>query len=695
MKPLHQTARILLFLWLMSGFVLSPALADNRVRQTFQQDAPSDTLTYWEGALSSVSMGSWSPNASQQVEQLIGQIQTLKSSFSPQSVDFITAIIRDYLEVIDGTPETLAQHYGLNKDQDMAIYLDGLSPIIQLAVASPDPIRRIVMDAVAASESPIKKAAWNGREVFLWDVVREPHLGFAIVFEPKRVTFGLYSDMDTQARTWRRLGLIPEAQSVFSHGTLAEIQQQYPFIGVFEGFVDLRRWVEFLSMDPRHLATQDLMLLDPSTEKQTSAVCQQEYAGLVENFPLFAAGYERFRRSENGVDGRVSGYLAIKQQANTAALVSLNGHLANHANSDRGQIASLAVGLDTQGVLAAITPLWEALADAEFVCPELRTWQQAVGPYNPATLAVGLALAQGVQGAAISLFDLTGLFDASDAGGVDALFTLSSSQPAALPALLSMLPQLQGAKLPTDSTPVPLRFGELPPSLVPMASIRGNHLAITLGPKSAQMAKSLDNEPLNQRGWLSMIVNSDRLSAQVFEPMWTSGTFTNSLEAEACIQMSLGASALRDSHVQMALKAGVNPQGVSVTIDQQTALNAQQRTPSLPVGAFDLATMGNGCQWEVFGTETLSPNGEGSYDILAPFDACSTWTARYQWQQRGRRLFYVETEALGRDDCGTPLVPQEPSNYDCVIVQSNDSGFSCLFQYEGGDMDLFRYTLKE
>ena len=691
----QRAIQVILSIWLSCAVLPQQAFADPAVRAAFQQDAPADALTYWEGSLSAIAMGTWSPNATQQVEQVIGQIQSLKSELSPEAVGLIVEIMRDYLQVISSTPSALADHYGLQPDQDMALYLDGLAPIIHVAVRSPEAIRTIVMRAVNASGSPLTTATWNGHEVFLWEVVREPHLGFAIVFEPQRVTFGLYSEHDTQARTWRRLGLTPEVHSVYSEGTLAAIQQQYPFSGVFEGFVDFRQWVAFLSQKPNNTPAQDWQLYDPISQEAPSVNCQQEYQALAEQVPFFAAGYEAFDLSDKGLEARVSGHLAIKQQSSTAGLMSLNGHLSAHATQAWGQMLSIAVGLDTQGVLAAVTPIWQAVANARFSCPQLQALQAQIGPYSPATLAVMLALTQGIQGAALSVVDITGLFEFPNIQTIDALLTVTSAQPAALPALLAMLPQMQGMRLPVDDTPVPLHWGDLPKTLTPMASIQGNHLAITLGPKSAEKAKTLATEPLNHRGWLGLAADSDLMSKQLFDPIVSFTATNDSLEALDCINLTLGAAALRDSHFRLNFQAGVETQGIGFTVNQSLRPGKQKPVPVIPLGDFELASMGDGCRWNPSGTETLTANGEGAYTIQAPFAACSTWRARYQWQQRGSRMFYVETEAMGREQCDDAMVAQEPSQYDCVILQSDKDSFHCLFQYEGGDMDLFRYTLKE
>lgn len=696
MKRLTVENRLIVGLLVAAAlFITQIAQASANQLQSFRLDAPADTLTYWEGSLAALPPSTGNVGTGSQIEQAISELQLLKSDLAPEPLEFLSTLLRDFANVVQTAPNSVAMHYDLTADQDMAFYLDGLAPIIQIAVNSPERIRSLIRSAATSSQTPYKTEFWLGTEVFVWDVLREPHIGLAIVFESKRVTLGFYTDADAEDRTYRRLGLLPETDSVASVGTMTTLQQRHPYLSGMTGFIDTQQWVAAMLQLAPSKATDDLALFSPNISKRQIPACQKEWQAIAVQIPLISGGFERLEKTPLQFLSRYAWHIDVANDEHNALMMTLNGHLADYAVTDHGQIASLAFGIDTQALLPVISTLWSSIAEATFECPDLQALQASLGPMNLGAVAMTTALLQGLQGAALSVYDIASSDTLPLGVSVDALLTLSSTDPDLLAAMLTAIPQLQGVPLINAQKAVPLSRWGLPEHLTPYGVIKGQHLAVFLGPQARKTTDALATEPLNHSGWLGAFGNTKRLHGLLTDVFMNASLATESMDATACIELQQAAETLAASNSQFSARGTLGQQGLSFTVDQTQPLVSTRVPPNGLSGEYRLERLEDACQWVHVGTESLRQDGTGGYQVITPKLGCVTWQSQYHWQHLGSRILFSESRSESRDSCDATFSEEGAVEASCVVIGRDAKGFRCLFQTDEGESELYRYIQQE
>ena len=107
--------------------------------KTFQQNAPADTIFYLDGKLDKqlLQMRQNADLTLAQMELMLSELE-LAGDQEP-AVQFFTVLFADLMNTVAEGNKALIKEYGLAKDMASAIYLDGLAPVIQLAVTDGKP----------------------------------------------------------------------------------------------------------------------------------------------------------------------------------------------------------------------------------------------------------------------------------------------------------------------------------------------------------------------------------------------------------------------------------------------------------------------------------------------------------------------------------------------------------------------------
>ena len=105
------------------------------------------------------------------------------------------------------------------------------------------------------------------------------------------------------------------------------------------------------------------------------------------------------------------------------------------------------------------------------------------------------------------------------------------------------------------------------------------------------------------------------------------------------------------------------------------------------------------CEFSSTDTETINPDGTGSFKIMDYDGQCDIYKSRYTWEQKNNQFIYNETEAQERDDCEEDWIQVDLSDSDpvsCDILRITDSMFECEYidqEYETSS--IYKYILKK
>src|SRR5690606_34244496 len=101
------------------------------------------------------------------------------------------------------------------------------------------------------------------------------------------------------------------------------------------------------------------------------------------------------------------------------------------------KLLALAVGVDLDAVVPVLTKLWRQFIDAPFECEQLQAFQQSANSVNPMMLSMGTAMARGLKGLGIVIYDFHPDPSVPSGLGGDILVSISAEDPVALVSLLT------------------------------------------------------------------------------------------------------------------------------------------------------------------------------------------------------------------------------------------------------------------
>jgi len=668
--------------------------ATSRVLSQFQADAPSDTIFYAEASLAMLSnTGAASLVQGSQVEQFLDMFDRDESlNRSPES-KFLIRLVEDYAARVAEGPKKLTRYYGLSANNEFAVYLEGMAPVMHIAVRNPNAIRDLLIQYSEESGVKYQSETWMKTPAFVWKISPKKGVNFSVVFEKKRVTLGFYLDADTEERKFRRLGLIKETSSVANKNIMANLQKQYGFVEVMQGYLNLVELARVGLQLADNSLSQDLKLLNPNPSAPLTKACRDEFMTLAESVPRLVMGYDEVRTRGSQVHLQASTILEIKDAEAITVLSQLNGHLSELAMGQNGQIFSLAMGLDADQLSYVVTHLWTRLINSEFECGQLIELQASAEASNPATVAIFAAMAQGLQGVSLSVFDLEITDIENFEFTLDALVTLSSEKPELLAGLLANIPQLKGLQLPVDGSEYPVTSLGLAPEKTPSMAIRGDHLAMFIGDTSRRISNKLVDEKLNHQGLFGMTFDYKKFYDLLSDSLLATPELTIDMDATTCAQVYSSILPLSALDATATIMGGFNESGFVSDINVDMAEVANQPIQSV-VGEYHLEQLTDGCAWELVGEEIMKKNGTGNYSVSDVSGQCLIYGSDYQWSQNGARVSFDITHSESRETCDDSFIPDDVSNYDCIIVDQNAGGFSCMFSYDDDYQEIYRYLKK-
>ena len=671
-------------------------LGDSTLQQ-FQQQAPADTLFYTDGKLDwrTRSISIENITSFSQLQMSINDLEAFAAEVSLPEVTFFTILLTDMMNAMASGNKAFANQYGLTMDMSSALYLDGLLPVMQLAIEQPQPMLKAFNKAAHDSGLQGNEAMWGGHKVHYWMLNTDSEIGFdmwlVLSLQETLATIALMPVNLPQSRRLDALGLLPESTSVADTGAMAKLRKQQVYMDYSAGFFSFLEATKARTDNPSSKTNADIRQLFGNTPTHgLSPACRQEFLALATGMPRLVFGYNDITQQGSIIHMDGHALLEITDPKIAAQLSTLNGHLPNYVKKPQEVLLSVALGLNMKALPSVFNYLRSRLQQTDFACPQLAELQTATTSIDPSALAMITSLGQGISGIGLAIHDIdindfmAGIFT------VDGLISIAADDPYLLANLAGLIPELAGIVIPTDGTSVPLYLPNLPPGLHPKVTVKGKQLMIFDGERAADSTLSMGRQALNNDGLFAMSADYGKIGAIAQQSLQQIGKLTES-DANSCVELHSNLILLKELDAEVSLSETFTPSGLRFDYSAQLHSNNQHANRPFTPGNYKLSVLDEGCVWTPVGYEKIAADGSGGYKMLDDAAQCDLLTVQYNWKQSGTTMHFEEYNVMWRDSCDAPMQTDESSEYHCTLLEVNENSFDCLFYYEEGEKEIYRY----
>jgi hypothetical protein len=664
--------------------------------QTFQRQAPADTLFYIDGRVDRRT-GSMSLNFNtsfSQWEIFLTEMEPLISNETKPVVNFFRILLKDLIASMGKGNKTLIEEYGLAQDLASAFYMDGMIPVVQLAISEQESLLAAFINAGNESGMQHRTESWGPHQVRFWVLPTNMHLGvdlwLTLAVQDNLASIALLPESLPRSRKLDALGLLPEVRSLADTKTMSILRKQQGFTDYAAGFFSIVEIAKALLQGSSNKTSEDMAILIGATPADALPLdCRDEIVALVDNMPRLVYGFDTIKKQSKTT--RVRGHLLLEivDQHIVSELKTLNGHLPAYANQPGDALVAVGFGLDMAELGSVVNNLRARLINKKFSCRALAELQAEAIAMDPTMLAVAIAMGQGVSGIGAAIYDLDVVNLMEGRFAVDGLVSIATENPNLLAQLASLVPQLEGIVIPTDGSSTSLIVPDMPPGLSLEIAVKGKHLVIFDGNTAAKTAQLMRAEKLNNNGLFAIAANYIKIGDLASQALGQIGNLTES-DASSCAEYQSALAALKHNDIQTSVVERFTDAGFQIDFDSRIQVAHYEFKP----GNYRLQQLGDGCTWEFSGYEIMAADGTGGYSLFDEAKRCEIYKGEYSWERQGMRLDFNEQSAHYRDGCSDSMETGEPTQYSCIIITLNPDGFDCLFNHGEDQKQVFRYTLE-
>ncbi|MFQ3281749.1 hypothetical protein [Reinekea sp.] len=625
-------------------------------------------------------------------EELASMISELSDG---PTAEFVETLITDYYASASEGGVALYEAYGLDVDGASVFYMNGLYPVVRMAVEDEAAFLTILKQAAADSNFELTEKAINDDIITRIELTEFDGTTLSLGFLAKDgvLTISGFSNLDTDGYIAERFALTKPALALTAKDWKND-GKTYGFDETLRGYFSLIKLAETI-FDPSSLAHSQFLLLTDSNERISNVVsdqCRSEALALIAQAPRVVFGTENYLVEDNQMTVDFSYTLEIKHQKIREQLSMLQGFLPAFITNDSELTTGLALGLDIDKLTPVLTELWTMFTTATYECEPIVELQNQLSSTSPAIMAMFTGMAQGFKGVSIGIYNLEADETSMLGGTIDAIATVSTEKPELLLSLLtSYVPTFQGLEIAMDGTPTSLESLGLP--LPASIAVQGKHIVLYTGEKSEKTASTLKNEALNAKGLIAINLDYTRLGDLMMDAAQAYGQFGMGGSSETCTQAYQGALALGQLPMKLTAIEGYSEHGMQAKWSMKMDMLSMMQTYNKIDGEYELSYLDYDCSWTPIGGEDINADGTGRFYELDESMSCEVSESTYTYEKSINFMNQVGVSSKYRDTCDSEWVEDEPFDFDCIILGTTDSGFYCLETYEGEDT-LYRYTRK-
>jgi hypothetical protein len=659
----------------------------NKVFEFSQQNAPADTILYLQSKHLPDAEGAYDLTQLQSALSLYAS----KSDSMPPALMNVKAFLDRLSALEDQSPDTLLQRFGLETGFGSVVYLDGLAPVMHLSVADSEQFLTGIRSL--SDDNELEEVKINNQSVLVMHLAAsdEPKPSDEQIYLAARVSDGigtvtLFTDRDSDQVKQQRLALAKESASLLDTHQVKQLKDTYQYHHDVVGFIDLVQLATSLLKPEQKRAGQDLLAHNINTKPDDLIdVCADDLIRVAGNTPRIVMGMTDIQKEGDAYTVDVSATLEIANTDVRNQLIKLNGHLDPSVFSSQA-LLSLSLGANVDNFVTVMTGLTGQIKSASFECPSFQAKKdELVDEETVKKMATFSALASGLRGASVELFNVDMDAKKGEPSGIDALITAYSKNPQQLLNLSAMLNNT--VNLPDDGTVVDLEMPEAHPLIQKLelkAAKKENTLLMLSGETSLSSVQNASKVELNQKGILGLRVDYASLRARAAE--------MQDILADSEKPSSAGCSLLHTTVVSITpfsdyadLLMGFDEQGFTLNSSYKFS---KAQTHSFEPGTYHLESLSRKCAWEYDSEIEFKDDGTASFTRSEEPGSCPLSKVESHWTKTGPQMAFTIDRVTKRKDCSAEWSESKLGDLSCVMVNLTKESFECRM----GDDHYMRFT---
>ncbi|WP_440053713.1 hypothetical protein ACSLBF_12495 [Pseudoalteromonas sp. T1lg65] len=436
--------------------------------------------------------------------------------------------------------QQMKQQLGIDGPIRSLIYTVGLIPTIRVELAEPATLEKTVMQSADKTGIVYKTETLQGQSITRYDLQLEGESPVELITSTKGKWFTLTvnTTFNNESDLAVALGLEKPQSSLANSQKLERYISDFNFDGNMISYLDHQAVVNGLTAQkPSRLSRMIDSLLSASGEQDALATirskeCQTDYAAIAAKWPATVSGTTSQELTSSYYKSVVDTTIVINDDSLNNILMGLRGFIPAYLAKQEDSLFGFGVGVDVAQLAPTVSAVWNQITTAEVSCPELVQLQAQIKQNNPMAIAMATGMAGSVKGisASFSAFDLefpNGQQTPPEVKALDGLVVLSADQPQTLiDTAKSLDPAFAQLEIPADGSPVVLNdLFPLPPQIKQqvLLAIKGQHLVLSVGEKSAKLADTLSGEVIKSNGLIRTNFDLQSFFTMMADMMESSG----------------------------------------------------------------------------------------------------------------------------------------------------------------------------
>lgn len=606
-------------------------------------------------------------------------------------IAMLQAFLTDYYASAGNGVEALYDDYGFAKDGASVFYMDGIYPVMRIAMDDSDALlAKLEANATSAGYEMQTQSAGSAT-LNTFELLQEENVTFTLGLATHNdtLTISVFSQKDDEAALKTRFA-VDKPDSALTKADWKSLGDTYSFDENLRGYISLIN-VASIAFDSSTKGNQQLNALIPDglPINGLPEVCREEGLALIGGAPRTVFGTQSLSLDGDVMDFNLVGALEIESQPVLTELQKLSGFVPNYVTNNDAVTLGFALGLNMDNLVPALTQLWSMFINKEFECGPLIAAQEQAQQLNPAVLSMATGFTKGVKGLSFGLFNLD-VEQALAAFEFDALVTLSAENPSVLASLLtSYVPFFQGQTIPDNGEALDV---PLPVPFETKVAIKGKHLVVYTGQTAAEEANKLAEQPLEINGLSAATLDYKQFGDLLMAAAPTVAEFQADSDTFNCTDVISSAVMLKGMDIRLSGGDYITEQGLVSDYNIQMNVKTAMANAGFDViGQYNVDYLDYDCQWYPSGTEAINADGSGVYSEYDEAGECTVFESGFDWSLSFGSLSEVGTTARYREDCSAAWEADDAFDFDCVLMGQSADGFYCLENYDGEET-LYRYT---
>ncbi|MBU2862603.1 hypothetical protein KO489_01980 [Reinekea forsetii] len=609
------------------------------------------------------------------------------------TAEFVAAIIDDYYATASEGGMAVMDRYGLDPEGASVVYLNGIFPVMRVAVEDESAFIDYLTSAAQVSNFELSEKSIKDQTLTTIRIENNEDqlLSIGFLVADGILTISAFTHADNDGAIALRFGLDKPAQAL-SEETWESLEKQYDYDEYLRGYLSFIQMAEaFFNEDSLAKAQLEALSGESIPMEPSWSQCKPDVMSLVAGVPRVVFGAHEVEAEDGVLSAKLNYTTEIKHSKTLDQLTMLEGFLPSYVVNNENLVAGFALGLDINKLTPVLTELWTMFTTAEFECDALIEMQQNLQSTSPAILAMFTGMAQGLHGSSIGIFDVIADDTLPMGGSVDAIVTVSTEKPELLISLLtSYVPMFQGFEIPTDGTPVSLEEIGIPMPVY--VALKGNHIVVYSGEKSADVATSIESEALEKNGLASFSLSYPGVADLMLSAAIPYSQYQVTMgSGEECTELYTAALMMGQIPLQLSATEGFTEQGFSSSWSINMDMTNLQSAYGAVDGEYRVSYLDYDCSWVSAGGEVINNDGTGRYFDYDETNSCESTQLTYSWVRQFNAIKQTGEVYQYRDTCESEWVEEDPFDFNCTILTVDQGGFYCLDNQED-EQTLYRYN---